>query len=97
MEMEMSVEMNETVERLAAAAGMLEEAVSRLSGIQVQAAEEATHVLEQKLAAAEARIAELSARAGVIASRIWAEDAAGQGGWFRLRGLRVGSMRRLGA
>jgi hypothetical protein len=66
MEMEMSVEMNETVERLAAAAGMLEAAVTRLSGIQVQAAEEATHVLEEKLAAAEARIAELSARAGVI-------------------------------
>ena len=62
MEMEMSVEMNETVERLAAAAGMLEAAVSRLTGIQVQAAETATHELEAKLAAAEARIAELSAR-----------------------------------
>ena len=83
MEMEMSVEMNETVERLAAAAGMLEAAVTRLSGIQVQAAEEATHVLEEKLAAAEARIAELSARAGLTATgygrRTLQAKAAGTG------------------
>ena len=68
MEMEMSVEMNETVERLAAAAGMLEAAVSRLTSIQVQAAEAATHELEEKLATAEARIAELSARASSVAA-----------------------------
>ena len=58
MEMEMSVEMIGTVERLAVATGMLEAAVSRLSEIQVQAAESAVGELEGKLAAAEARIAE---------------------------------------
>ena len=63
MEMEMSVEMNETVERLAAAAGLLEAAVSRLSEVQVHAAETAAGELEGKLAEAEARIAELTARA----------------------------------
>jgi hypothetical protein len=62
MEMEMSVEMNETVDRLAAAAGMLEAAVSRLAGISMQAESSALAELEEKLASAEARIAELAGR-----------------------------------
>jgi hypothetical protein len=62
MDMEMSVEMTETVDRLAAAAGMLEAAVSRLAGLSMQAETSALAELEEKLTAAEARIAELSAR-----------------------------------
>jgi predicted oxidoreductase len=67
MEMEMSVEMNGSLDRLAAAAEMLEAAVARLSGlearvIEVQAASMAVSELEEKLVAAEARIAELTAR-----------------------------------
>jgi hypothetical protein len=66
MEMEMSVEMNETASRLAAAAEMLEAAVSRLAGVSMQAESSALAELEEKLEAAEARIAELSARSGSV-------------------------------
>ena len=78
MEMEMKDELGVTVERLAAAAGLLEQAVERLAQRQsafaddaeasigrivatVEARREAE--LEQKLAAAEAEIAELRAAA----------------------------------
>ncbi len=61
MEMEMTVEMNDTLDRLSAAAGMLEAAVARMSEIEIQAVGSA-QVLEEKLAAAEAKIAELMAR-----------------------------------
>jgi hypothetical protein len=64
MEMEMSVEMNETVERLTAAAAMLEAAAARMAGIEMQAAAAVTLELEEKLAAAEAKIAQMAARAG---------------------------------
>jgi hypothetical protein len=77
MEMDMKDELGMTVERLAAAAGMLEQAVERLAQRQtafdenaeasigrivatVEAHREAE--LEEKLAAAELRIAELQAR-----------------------------------
>jgi hypothetical protein len=80
MELEMKDELGITVERLAAAAGMLEQAVERLAQRQsdfaldaeasigrivatVEARREAE--LEQKLAAAEAQIAELKAAAAV--------------------------------
>ncbi|SFS02960.1 hypothetical protein SAMN05421771_0728 [Granulicella pectinivorans] len=62
MEMEMSVEMHEGLERLTAAAAMLETAVARLAGISMSAESSALTELEEKLAAAEARIAELAAR-----------------------------------
>jgi hypothetical protein len=80
MELEMKDELGTTVERLAAAAGMLEQAVERLAQRQsdfaldaeasigrivatVEARREAE--LEEKLAAAEAQIAELKAAAAV--------------------------------
>lgn len=62
MEMEMSVEMNETVDRLTAAAAMLEAAASRLAAFEIEASSSAFAELEEKLAVAESRIAELSAR-----------------------------------
>jgi hypothetical protein len=77
MEMEMKDELGMTVDRLAAAAGLLEQAVERLTQRQSVFAEDAETCigrivatiearreveLEQKLGAAEARIAELQAR-----------------------------------
>ncbi len=81
MEMELKDELEVTVERLAAAAGLLEQAVERLAQRQdafaidaeasigrivatVEARREAE--LEEKLAAAEARIAELQAAAAFV-------------------------------
>ena len=81
MEMELKDELGATVERLAAAAGLLEQAVERLAQRQsefavdaeasigrivatVEARREAE--LEEKLAAAEARIAELQAAAASV-------------------------------
>src|SRR5580700_1667783 len=81
--MEMELEMKDTVERLAAAAGLLEQAVERLAQRQndfaldaeasigrivatVEGRREAE--LEEKLAAAEAQIAELKASASVPAA-----------------------------
>jgi phosphoserine phosphatase len=81
MEMEMKDELGSTVERLAAAAGLLEQAVERLAQRQndfaldaeasigrivatVEGRREAE--LEEKLAAAEAQIAELKAAASVV-------------------------------
>jgi hypothetical protein len=78
--MEMEVEMKDTVERLAAAAGLLEQAVERLAQRQKDFALDAEASigrivatverqreaeLEEKLAAAEAQIAELKAAASV--------------------------------
>jgi hypothetical protein len=81
MEIEMKDELGSTVERLAAAAGLLEQAVERLAQRQndfaldaeasigrivatVEGRREAE--LEEKLAAAEAQIAELKAAAGSV-------------------------------
>ncbi len=91
--MEMKDELGSTVERLAAAAGLLEQAVERLAQRQsdfamdaeasigrivatVEARREAE--LEEKLAAAEAQIAELKAAAAFCAcyGYKWAEDVA---------------------
>lgn len=75
MEMEMKDELGVTVERLAAAAGLLEQAVERLAQRQndfaldgriVATVEGRENELEQKLAAAEAEIAELKAAAGFV-------------------------------
>jgi glycine cleavage system regulatory protein len=78
MEMEMKDDMSMTVERLAAAASLLEQAVERLAQRQSSFAEDAEASigrivatvdarreleLEEKLAAAELKIAELQARA----------------------------------
>jgi hypothetical protein len=85
MEIEMKDELGITVERLAAAAGMLEQAVERLAQRQsdfaldaeasigrivatVEARREAE--LEEKLAAAEAQIAELKAAADSVPSAV---------------------------
>jgi hypothetical protein len=80
MEMEMKNELGSTVERLAAAAGLLEQAVERLAQRQSDFALDAEASigrivamverqreaeLEEKLAAAEAEIAELKAAASV--------------------------------
>lgn len=80
MEMEMKDELGATVERLAAAAGLLEQAVERLAQRQSEFAVDAEASigrivatvegrreaeLEEKLAAAEAKIAELQASAPV--------------------------------
>lgn len=77
MEMDMKDELGTTLERLAAAAGLLEQAVERLGQTQsalaidaeatisrIVATVESRHEaeLEEKLAAAESRIAELQAR-----------------------------------
>jgi uncharacterized alpha-E superfamily protein len=81
MDMEMKDELGITVERLAAAAGLLEQAVERLaerqSGFAVEAEASIGRIvatvegrreleLEEKLAAAEARIAELMAGAASV-------------------------------
>ena len=81
MEIEMKDELGRTVERLAAAAGLLEQAVERLAQRQndfaldaeasigriVATVEGRREVeLEEKLAAAEAQIAELKAAASVV-------------------------------
>jgi phage protein D len=81
MEMEMKDELGVTVERLAAAAGLLEQAVERLAQRQSDFAVDAEASigrivatvearreveLEEKLAAAEARIAELQAAAASV-------------------------------
>ena len=85
MEIEMKDELGSTVERLAAAAGMLEQAVERLTQRQndfaldaeasigrivatVEARREAE--LEEKLAVAEAQIAELKAAAGSVPATV---------------------------
>jgi uncharacterized protein (DUF885 family) len=82
MEMEMKDDMSMTVERLAAAASLLEQAVERLAQRQSSFAEDAEASigriiatvdahreleLEEKLAAAELKIAELQARAATSA------------------------------
>jgi phosphoserine phosphatase len=85
MEIEMKDELGSTVERLAAAAGLLEQAVERLAQRQndfaldaeasigrivatVEGRREAE--LEEKLAAAEAQIAELKAAAGCVPAAV---------------------------
>jgi hypothetical protein len=85
MELEMKDELGTTVERLAAAAGLLEQAVERLAQRQndfaldaeasigrivatVERQREAE--LEEKLAAAEAQIAELKAAAASVAAEV---------------------------
>jgi uncharacterized protein (DUF885 family) len=85
MELEMKDELGSTVERLAAAAGLLEQAVERLAQRQndfaldaeasigrivatVERQREAD--LEEKLAAAEAQIAELKAAAASVPSEV---------------------------
>jgi hypothetical protein len=76
MEMEMKDELENSVERLAAAAGLLEQAVERLAQRQSDSEESIGRIvatvearreaeLEEKLAAAEAEIAELRAAASV--------------------------------
>ena len=93
----MKDELGSTVERLAAAAGLLEQAVERLAQRQndfalnaeasigrivatVEGRREAE--LEEKLAAAEAQIAELKAAAGFCScyGYTWAQDFAGGDG-----------------
>jgi hypothetical protein len=85
MEMEMRDELGSTVERLAAAAGLLEQAVERLAQRQSDFAIDAEASigrivatvegkreaeLEAKLAAAEAQIAELKAAAGSVSAAV---------------------------
>jgi hypothetical protein len=67
MEMEVRDEVSVQVERLAAAAGALEEAAERLSGLTVSAAGTREAELEEKLRAAEATIASLRAGAAGVA------------------------------
>jgi uncharacterized protein YpuA (DUF1002 family) len=79
MEIELKDELGVTVERLAAAAGLLEQAVERLAQRQSDSEESIGRIvatvearreteLEEKLAAAEAEIAELRAAASVSAT-----------------------------
>jgi hypothetical protein len=79
MEIEMKDELGVTVERLAAAAGLLEQAVERLAQRQSDSEESIGRIvatvearreaeLEEKLAAAETEIAELRAAASVSAA-----------------------------
>ena len=92
MEMEMKDEVGATVERLAAAAGLLEQAVERLAQRQSDFAVDAEASigrivatvegrreveLEEKLAAAEARIAELGRLLCSCFGYKWAEDPSG--------------------
>jgi hypothetical protein len=85
MEMEMKDELGMTVERLAAAAGLLEQAVERLAQRQSELALDAEASigrivatvegrreaeLEEKLAAAEAKIAELKAAAASVPAEV---------------------------
>lgn len=78
MEMEVRDEMTVQLERLAAAAAMLEEAAARVGAVEMQAAAERTHELEEKLREAEATIASLRAsgrRAGALVSKEPADGA----------------------
>ena len=75
MEIELNDELGLTVERLAAAAGLLEQAVERLAQRQSDSEESIGRIvatvdsaLETRLAAAEAEIAELRAAASVSAT-----------------------------
>lgn len=80
MEMEVRDEMNVQLDRLAAAAAMLEEAAARVGAVQVSAAAELTHELEEKLREAEATIATLRAsgrRAGTLVAKDAPESAGG--------------------
>jgi hypothetical protein len=84
MEMELNNELGVTVERLAAAAGLLEQAVERLAQRQSDSEESIGRIghivatvearreteLEEKLAAAEAEIAELRAAAASVPSTV---------------------------
>lgn len=81
MEMEFKDELGITVERLAAAAGLLEQAVERLAQRQSDSEESIGRIvatvearreaeLEQKLAAAEAEIAELRAAAASVSNTV---------------------------
>ena len=71
MEMEVRDEMAVAIERLAAAAGVLEQAAERLVAVELQA----SHGLEERLVEAEATIAQLRAggrktvASGVMASK----------------------------
>lgn len=79
MEMEVKDELNVQLDRLAAAAAMLEEAAARVGAVQVSAAAELTHELQDKLREAEATIASLRAsgrRAGALVGKD-APDTAG--------------------
>jgi hypothetical protein len=64
MAMEVKDELSVAVERLAAAAGVLEMAAERLTGVQVSAAGTRESELEERLREAEATIASLRAEAG---------------------------------
>jgi uncharacterized protein YpuA (DUF1002 family) len=81
MEMELKDELGVTVERLAAAAGLLEQAVERLAQRQSDSEESIGRIvatvearreteLEEKLAAAEAEIAELRAAAASVSHTV---------------------------
>jgi glycine cleavage system regulatory protein len=85
MEMEMKDDLGMTVERLAAAAGLLEQAVERLAQKQSAFSDDAEATigrivatvdarreadLEDKLAAAEQKIAELQARASTVVAPV---------------------------
>src|SRR6185437_5363028 len=81
MDIEMKSELGITVERLAAAAGLLEQAVERLAQRQSDSEESIGRIvatvearreaeLEEKLAAAEAEIAELRAAAASVSSTV---------------------------
>ncbi len=80
MEMEVRDEITVQVERLAAAAAMLEEAAARVGAVQVHAAAELTHELEERLREAEATIASLRAsgrRAGALVAKESSEEMGG--------------------
>jgi hypothetical protein len=64
MEMEVKDELSVAVERLAAAANVLEQAADRLAGLDVSSNSGREFELEEKLRAAEATIATLRAEAG---------------------------------
>ncbi len=77
MEMEMKDELGAFVQRLAAAAGLLEQAVERLAERQKDAEASIGRIsatvdaeLEERLAAAEAQIAELKAAAGYVPATV---------------------------
>ena len=77
MEMEMKDELGAFVQRLAAAAGLLEQAVERLAERQKDAEASIGRIsatvdaeLEERLAAAEAQIAELKAAAAYVPSTV---------------------------
>ena len=73
MDMEMKDELGAFVQRLAAAAGLLEQAVEKLAARQIDAEASIGRIsatveaeIEERLAAAEARIAELKASSGYV-------------------------------